>query len=374
MKCEICKSDFKKIDTLLVCANGHTIQNTTEVVHDDVVLAGRTKRIRKTKKERRIYKGDGCKLLRMVLLKLLFEEARSFFNIKDDCMFRYYTGFFEFRNGKLDTSTEVSKPTFSMLVYLAKRIEMERNNQIYLFSDFMNEMDRFDLFTRLVLIKNKYPKLEVAVREIGIYKEHSGCTISSMKTRLDEFTSYYYYTRPFTFIKTSDTGIYEECVESAKYNMRRLIRNDLEILNQYFKRFCDDLGVEITPEIDLYFQKYVYTYDPNLIIFPEYDFVFFISIYFISRGLFENTELEANVLEFLLISKSYFINHVDSFILHLDKLKTPECYIDWRNRRNKMKFISLRGATEFINAFKRYVAADIEEILLKGAEVENPDK
>ncbi|ELA41497.1 uncharacterized protein VICG_01481 [Vittaforma corneae ATCC 50505] len=234
MKCEVCGTSYKKIDSLLVCANGHTLQNTTEVAHDDNPLRGRSKRIYKPKKEKKVvFKSDGCKLMRMVLMRLLFEESMAYFGIKDNVVFRYFTEFLEFKNAKLDTVFDISKFTLSILVYFAKRSEMERNGQIYLYNEFKDTFNSLDLTNRLIGIKAKFPMLEVAINEFT-HNYLITSTICSFRPWIDEFSSLYIYARRYGFVKSSETGILEECVESAKHNIRRLFRNDLELMKVYF--------------------------------------------------------------------------------------------------------------------------------------------
>lgn len=64
MKYEICGTNYKKIDTLLVCEQGHTLENRIEVAHDDTKqeLALKIKKVRKAKTQKYIYKNSVCNL------------------------------------------------------------------------------------------------------------------------------------------------------------------------------------------------------------------------------------------------------------------------------------------------------------------------
>lgn len=110
MICEICGTVYRKIDTMLVCSQGHTLENTIEVAVDDhnFPIAMKSKKIRTKKKEKVSYMRDKCSLMKMILLKLLFEEAKDFFCFSNDNVFKYFTGFFEVKKGQLETGLKVA--------------------------------------------------------------------------------------------------------------------------------------------------------------------------------------------------------------------------------------------------------------------------
>lgn len=358
MKCEICRTSYKKIESLLVCENGHTLENTTEVALEDGARTGKSKRIFRRKNQKVKYKSEECRLMRMVLIKLLFDEARAFLGIKESVVFKYFTEFFEFRNAKLSSTFKTSKATLAVLLYMAKRAEMEKNGEIYLLQDFSKEYKAFDLLGRLIRIKTKFPSMEQEVQNFCL-KTNFNSTVCSFKSWIDDLTSLYIYIRPYTFTKFSETGILEECTETAKYNLRRLFRNDLEIMKAYFQAVCRNLSQKLTPDLEMHFEKFIYTYDPNTVIFPEYDFTFFIMSYLASKGSFAGSEMESTIIDYLGISKETLAAMHMGFVEKLDQLATPECYISTIDNKNKDRFTSLKAAIAFINAYKRYVAEDM---------------
>jgi len=370
MKCKSCGTNYHKIDTLLVCENGHTLQNTTEVTDDDLpsTMRGKSKSIHRKKKQQVVYKADGCKVMKVILMKLLFDELRSFFDIKDDILFRYFTEFFEFKDSKLDSVIDVSsKVTLKILVYLAKRAEMESKGQIYLFDEFIATINAFDWNGTLEIIRRKIPALETEINTSS-YRVSVNISKIGFKQWLDDLTAVYPRVnprRPKATFRKPDTGILEKSVETAKYNMRRLIRNDLPLMKKYFEVICSDIEVEITPELEFYFEKYIYTYDPGIVIFPDYDFAFFVMAYLIHKNAFERTATEAVILDYVDAYRSNVMReHYMPFILRLNDATTPEVYIATRNRRNKARFIGLIESIEFIDAFKRLVAEDMLNLIV----------
>ncbi|KAM0680572.1 hypothetical protein GINT2_001260 [Glugoides intestinalis] len=363
MKCEVCGTLYKKIDTLLVCENGHTIQNATMVSHENMIVMGKSKRIYKKKTEKVRYPSTDCKLFNLVLLKLLFEEARTFFGIKEATIFRYFTEFFDFNTGKLHSSVVISKTTFSALIYMAKRVEMERSNQLYSFADFIKKFESFSIASRLLLIKNKFPVFAPEVAMLNSFFSTTMFTILSLKTHIDELTNLYTYTKPYAFTNLSETGIFEESNENAKYNIRRLFRNDLDIMTRYLKKLCETLKVDVTDDLILYFEKFTYVFDKNTVLFPEHDITFFIVTYLASKDMFENSDIEEHVLEFLGICKSHLIMELSHFVYVLDEMTSPETYINYLDKKNRRRFDNLKGSVEFVNAYKRLVALDMKRIL-----------
>ncbi|ELA41498.1 uncharacterized protein VICG_01482, partial [Vittaforma corneae ATCC 50505] len=123
--------------------------------------------------------------------------------------------------------------------------------------------------------------------------------------------------------------------------------------------------VEVIPELEFYFEKFIYTYDPNVVIFPEYDFTLFIMSYFVSKGSFEGSDIEKNVIEYFGVCKTNLIaSHYAPFVDRLNNLATPELYVSYMIKKSRSRFENLRGAIEFIDAYKRLVAEDMQDVLL----------
>lgn len=359
MKCEICGTVYRRVDTFLICEQGHTLQNTLEVANDDSYFPLKVKKIRAKKKEKKIFKSSGCHLMRMVLMKLLFEEAREYFGLPNDNVFKYFTGFFEFRKTKLETCVEVSKNEFFVLVYLSKRIEVEKQGKPYFIKDCREDFRNFDISTRLLLIKNRFPSLEPPCYEF--LKTSFNVSPLSIKHRVAELTDIYMYPKPYSDIHGSENGIFEESIEFCKHNIRRNIRNDLEMSRLYFGSICKFYNVPMVPKLRLYFEKFVYTSDPNQVHIPEYDFTLFVASYYINKKIFEGTDLEAKILTEFATSRITLIKRISRLFKILEIATSPELYVTGMNKRNERRFRRLRHVVEFIDAFKRKMTKSLAQ-------------
>lgn len=357
MKCEVCGCPFRRIETSLVCQNGHTLQNMTEVAHDEDVPSAKTRRIRKKRRVKEYFKGSGCCLLKMILLKLMFEEAKVFFEIPNDNVFKYFTSFFKFKEGKLVSTMDLNKELLFTLLYSAKRSEFENKGQILLFKDFVPEFNKFGFVNRVSLIKNRFSQLEPACGEF-LYPS-TYVTLKSLRNILSLLSSPYKAVDTLKVPGKKGTCIIEECVEVSKFNFRRLFRNDFEIMNLYLINLCEELNVEITEEILFYFKKFIYTFDYNQVILPEFDFCFFIALYFINRNEFENKPIEFNMLKFLLIDRNSLLIMLWHYSKIVINLSTPEIHLKYLKSKSKYRFKKLRKAIDFIDVFKMRKAENV---------------
>jgi len=355
MRCEICGTEYRKIESSLICSNGHTLQNMQEVAHEDPhLVALKTKKIRRVKKEKKIFLGTGCYLTRMILMKLLFEEAREFFKFPNDKVFKYFTGFFEFKKTKLESGFNVSKREFFALIYLNRRSEMEKVGKTYFLKDCRSDFKELDIYTRLILIKNKYPPLESACYEFS--KTVLYISIENLKNRILDLINPCTDMNSFIGSRASETGVLLSSIEISRQNIRRMFRNDIAIAKLYFKALCEQYGLKITEELDFYFEKFFYTFDHEQVFIPEYDFVLFIAAYFISIKKFEDTELETKIFTDFNCTKITFVKKMSDFFKTLEYCISPETFIVKMNDNNSKRFKALSRSVEFIDAFKRKIA------------------
>lgn len=363
MKCELCGTNFRKIETFLVCANGHTIQNTTFVANDneELMFHPKGKKVRSKKSERKCYRSSGCAVQKLILIKFVFEEAKTFFDIKSDDVFKYFCNFFEFHYGKLVSCLNIHQYTILGLVYLSKRSELEKQGQPYFFSDFIAEFKKFGLHARLVLIKNRFPALmPVALEFISMpINRYSICYLNAFIERL---TNSFIVAYPFKFNRAQDSGVHLEAIETAKYNLRSLFRNDYEVIKPYFDDICLTLGVQKTDDLEHYFKKFVYTFNPFKVMMPEYEIPIFIAQYFNNRNEFENFPIEAMVLSYLRYSKYNFIQIIKIKAAQLRAAISPERLFSKYKTRGRGRFRCLRSAIDFVDMFKKYrIASKTQE-------------
>ncbi len=96
MKCDICGNELKEVGASLICKNGHTIQNTLKTVDDHIMISGGRKRKVRAKKDFKtsVMCEYDPSVLRLLVIFLLYEEAKVFFSIKSDDALRYFSGYF----------------------------------------------------------------------------------------------------------------------------------------------------------------------------------------------------------------------------------------------------------------------------------------
>lgn len=357
MRCEVCGCTFRRIETSLVCQNGHTLQNMTEVAHDEDAPCAKTRRIKKRRKIKQFFKSSGCSLMKMILLKLLYEEAKIFFEITDDRLFKYFTGFFEFREGKLVSSIDVSKEILFVLIYASKRSELESKGEMLFFTDFILKFKNFRISNRLSLIKNRFSQLEPPCSEFK-YADVT-VTIRSLKKMIDILSDPYNISRTFKIPIKNGNGVFQECIDVCKFNFRSLFRNDLELMNHYFNQLCKVLEVEITEELTFYFKKFIYSFNNHQVILPEFDMPMFIAMFMIWKENFENTVIEFNILNYLGVDKPSFRHLVWNQVTEIRHCVSPEEYIRHLKYKNIKRFKRLRNSIEFIEAFKLNKAKSI---------------
>ena len=380
MKCEVCGCAYRKIESSLICQNGHTLQNMTEVAHDDIAPSARVKRIKKNKKTKDFYKSSGCNLMKLVLCKLVFEEAKIFFDFPEDLVFKYFTGFFEFREGKLDSSLEISKEMIFSIIYLAKRADNERKGVQLFFDDFLAKFKDFDFCNRLTLIKNRFQPLEPPVTELRYSTSLN--TVQSLKRKIELLTSPYRPLRPYSmtvglvirhtvYAGSLGNGIFEEVVDGNKFNIRSLFKNDIPTFLPYFIQICKYFEISITEELNFYFEKYIYTFDNTQLILPEYDFVMFIAMFLINKNEFENTEIESKILNYFEIQKVTMMAHISILAREYNNFVSPEVYLSSLKKNNRQRFGRLRDAIRFVDTYKVTKAVKMDDQKCLKQEVES---
>lgn len=355
MRCEICGNLFKKMETFLVCDQGHTIQNTKLVSHEDDFAASKakTKSIRKAKvhRKRYIYKSGGCNFSKLIIIKKLLQEAEIYFRSENSFLFKNFTCFFKFRMNQLESDFDLNKNVFFALLYFLRRHEKEKHDEIYTFSDFTKEAKDFDFNSRLISLRNKTPSLKGAITEL--ITTPTAILIVLLKKRSEEITNAYAHTKSFGRTKDHDTGVLDESVENAKFNIRSMIRNDLEISKKYFQYLCLKLDIEEDTQLNFYFEKFIYTFDPNTVFIPDYDFVFFLAAYFITIDKFFNSQLEVKVMSYLTINRHSFFKRLATFFTNINDSATPETLIESLSEKNAKNYIRLVDTMAIIDDLKK---------------------
>lgn len=288
--------------------------------------------------------------MRLILLKLLYNEARLFFNGKGDDIFKYYTGFFRLKNMKLESCFKPNKNEFFVLLYLSRRFQNESKGIPYFFDNCKKDYNSFDINHRLLTIKSKYIGLYAPAAEM---QEMSlAISYKVLREYLSQMTDKHTYPSSHRNIKRVEGNVIEEVFDASKHNIRRLLRNDLQMSNIYFREICKDLKVVITDELQLFFEKFIYSYSQDKVFIPEYDFSLLIASYFIYKNIFDHSTLESLMMFKFKISKSRLNKRIFKFSKNLDGV-SPEHFINKMNNRNSKRFTQLRRSIEFIDGYKR---------------------
>ncbi|KAI4291558.1 hypothetical protein PAPHI01_0832 [Pancytospora philotis] len=361
MRCEICGTPYRQKESSLVCANGHTIQNTVEVIDDTGgIFHSRKKRIRVAKEP--LF--DPCpadlSVAQFTIFKALFDEAMAFFGIASDRVYRCFTNFFtlERRDGdEQDTRIigdhVLSSQTLLALVYLSKRAEAEAGGGLYTFEEFAAAAARFKLNFRLRDI--------VRARKLR-FRNWAEMLMPDCQLRIVALANHTQQIADFdcfSFNRSEQaevhpTGVLLLGVERAKESIRSLFCYEPALMLRYFEHVCTALQVAATDDMRFYFKKYIYVLDRRRLVVPELAFGLFVAAYFIERQEFANTPLESGLLLFLRVSKARLVELANEHASFLYNHTSPELLIKAREVANAERFVSLRRAIWVIDTFKKH--------------------
>lgn len=225
--------------------------------------------------------------------------------------------------------------------------------------DCRKDFKELDIYTRLMLIKNRYSQLEPPCYEFT--KTGLFMNLINFKNYFSDLTDLYIYHKGYGTHNESENGVYEESVIHCKHNFRRMFRNDLEISKLYFKAICERYQIEITKNLEFYFEKFIYTYNPFQVFLPEYDFSLFLAAYFIDRNEFDGSSLESKIFTDLSCSRIRLMKKLKNFFRYLEFANSPEQFITKLKYRNKKRFLRLRNSIEFIEGYKRNLISTLSK-------------
>lgn len=243
---------------------------------------------------------------------------------------------------------------FVVLVYMAKRIEVEKEGGIYLFSDFKKDLKRFnprlrllELYKRLNILNGAWDSAtaECNVYDIKVFSSYLSALVSPCTFK--RFSN--------SISKSHPSGIITRREWDVKHNFRVVFKRDIETYKKYFKAICGHLGVEITSRIMFYFEKYVYSSVEDTVFIPEIEFSLFIAIYFSDLDSFEGSYLEDKILSYLSYNRFIFYKLIDEKIDFLNDVLSPEQYIATKVRNNRKNFSWLRSSIWLIDLYKKSV-------------------
>lgn len=274
--CETCGSNFNIYDGVYICDRGHTLQHGYEVVEQQFTSSSIRKSIKKENKTSRD----------------LYEEIKQIFEIKTNYIYKLY---YKVKYLKMEINI------FLSIIYYSKRIEEENIGKTYLFSEFMDTLDKNNII-ELLKIRAKEYKLKKF-----ILKGNNEFIISKCLQRLKKFANTNYRVSKRIEYKRVDIRgkqriekkskfkeyEYQDKVCRKKILFVKAARKDLRTLEKYFKKIIEILEFDLPEESILYFRKFVYITDLNDDIFiPEIIISAFLFQYIYSKNIRIRPEIE----------------------------------------------------------------------------------
>jgi len=179
-------------------------------------------------------------------------------------------------------------PTIFLLfgiIYLSKRSEEEGKGKIYTLKEFINKLGTFMEQVNLKELEFVY-KFKGSGLFSSLGKTRARNNLFILITRIRELCDYNIFftedqVKPLRF---SETGLIPKEIDLIKGNIRGSLKRDLKILEKYFDKICEDLGIEQNEEMLFYFKKMIWARDWNKVLIPEVEFTFFIVNYWIYKG------------------------------------------------------------------------------------------
>lgn len=375
MKCEICGSELRALESSLVCANGHTIQNTLEVLDDEEGMRhGRKRVVHRAKKADAARDAVAPSVATFMVFHCLFHEAMKFFNIKSDRIYKYYTCIYRVVreggeeeqppadqfNERIEGDHKITARTLCAVIYLSKRAEMEQGDKPYFIRQFTKEIIRFRINHRIKEI----------VKRLGIQRRvllkmsfnHGGHFLEGISQKVAQIANFDgRYMMAVNRRKTQGLGFVSQHIDDAKKNIRRLFRRDVAMMTVYFAELCKALHVEQSERLLRYFRKFIYTHNFDRIFVPEKCFSIFLCLYYIDEGTFEDSMLEVRLLTYLSSSRDNLraITRICSAVFN--QRVSPETLIKLRKKEYAERFSGIKKAMWVIDTYKNALQAQSPE-------------
>lgn len=394
MLCDICGTLFRRVESSLICENGHTIQNTLEVGEDNIMQGvARSRFVKKmniaTEKKRDL---DNT-VANMLVIHCLFYEAKKHFGFTDDWIYKQFTGFYavlspEPEDAPLSATQgapeENDHPAFLSqpapqqpmapkkaiiygsfqnnlglliaVIYLSKRVHEEKQGRPFLVDQFRSIYTSFDLEGRCY---------DIVKRQRLFVNGYKAMTLPLYVTipvailhNLQNLANFNYYENLSDYSVHHDTGVIPQYVLDLKQNIRSVVRRDLTIWQAYFDIILKKLKVKKTNRLKYFFKKMVYVLHPKEIFVPEVTICLFLAIYMNNKDKFTGSKLEQKILIFLNISRKAFTRKISLLVINLNAAASPEKFTRYREYMNQDYLSSLRSACLLVKALKRVKKPD----------------
>ncbi|KAF9763167.1 hypothetical protein NGRA_1460 [Nosema granulosis] len=301
--CEICKSKCTLIDGDYICQEGHISKYVQEMAEElNVMLI--SKNLRK-KQEKNLFKDYDISYKTLLMHNLLFCYLAESQGIQNEKYFSYFVNFLSGDTKGVFYEFKLDWNTLAVLLYLSKREEVQKKNELIFFNSFVDEISRVCLEKRIkhfkqVLVLKKSHFLHQNTSH-GLHIRTEILNKLSLKGHPISMSEHRLY---------KETGLPNPQNEYNKILFRKDLRLTLEYLLKYLKHLTGIFNLEVTSEMIFYFEKFVYMREfNNTVAFPEDEVCYFLFLYDPS-----STTLEDKILSFLRTNSKYFRGEVQKML------------------------------------------------------------
>ncbi|KAM0677186.1 hypothetical protein BDAP_002197 [Binucleata daphniae] len=320
LKCLICNTPYVLQDGVYICEEGHIFHHTQEVCDDYTGFTGKAKKKEKQKDEK---VPDFNHSLLLLFSKLYF-EMKTILNIKHDMAFKVFLSCFT-----KDKNMQYNFTFLFAILYHQKRAELENENKILLFDDFVKDFD-------FCFYQHKYT---IFLEELKIrkHKKRRGVTMSSNEVTPHLVEYYIKFIGEETY--KAKKPFYSTKIERPKNDLKKVfrlnIRRDNEMMSMYLEKILGVLHIKNNELLQKSFIRLCnfYCRDDRLFV-PERFIYFFLFIYIKKH----NVELDLYKIEvescFVEDSNSVFADEMQRY---KEILQNERKYIEKMKKRREKR-------------------------------------
>lgn len=314
MLCEICKTQFKCINGEFICEEGHVSHTKLEVA-DDLHFSSRSQK-EKTEKKSSIFSEYSFKYKTLLVHNMLFNELITYLNCSSTKFIDYYMNFFAGNRDVISSPIKMNLGYIFFLGYLTKRFELERSSNLYFYSQYVMEVEKFDYIGKTVKIKGLLDMKKIRNKNLGIYKKPIHW-INKYKITDILGTSKYPVNKHHRQIYR-ETSLSHPLIEYHKSFFRQEFDCSENLLLKYFYKVLEIYHITPHENVLKYFKKFLLLRNlSNKMFYPEDEISMFLYIY----DHYEKLEIDIKIA---LKNINLFLNNTnynENEEVDLDKVK-----------------------------------------------------
>ncbi|RVD93277.1 hypothetical protein TUBRATIS_001960 [Tubulinosema ratisbonensis] len=294
--CNLCESEIKCVNGVFVCEEGHVQTYTQEVTEYNNVMPTRSNAL--VRSARVIKRNDSTQISslhdsykKILIFYFVYRQITPFFGLKSDLFFNLFVSLLKYEKNEVKNSDLFERETLILLVYFAKKHELEEKNELI----FFNEYYQFML---------ESPIFNISFKMTSIFNNLKVSEIFQNKRRGTKYI--YRYLHTLNKLEKEDLNDQQRLAFDAIYNLTRI---DMRIYLKYLKSILKLFEYKKESRLVFYFRKFVYFTDVVIkIYFPDLLVCIFLNEYF---NLFDiklnNKKILKNFVKKLYNSKKSFI-------------------------------------------------------------------